>query len=304
MKRSTLVFVILIGTILAGLVCGVGILVSLSLRDSSSGEAGRFGTGDRVAVIEISGIILDSRPVIEALHRHSENGSVRAIVLRLDTPGGAVAPSQEIYEEVRKVREDRKKPIVASMGSVAASGGYYIASAANEIYANQGSVTGSIGVIMQWTNYSELLKWAKLKPETITSGELKDAGNPTREMTDTERSYFRGIVDSLRDQFVSDVAEGREGKLSEEQVEKLADGRIYTGEEARELKLVDEIGNLQDAIERAAELGKIRGKPTVVYPRARRAGFFDLASEGLFGGKLAAAGLPAAGGGYRFYYLW
>ncbi len=304
MKRSTVVFSLVVGVVLVGLVAAVGFVLVLSLRSESGNDMADFGIGDRVAVVEVSGVILDSRNVIEALERHRDNRSVRAIVLRLDTPGGAVAPSQEIFEEVKKIRDEKKKPVVASMGSVAASGGYYIASAANEIYANPGSITGSIGVIMQWTNYSELLRWAKLRSEAITSGPFKDAGSPTRDMTDQERAYFQGIIDDLRGQFVEDVADGREGKLTADEVDQLADGRVYTGQEAKKLKLVDEIGDLQDAVERAAELGKIKGKPTLIYPRPRQGGVLDFLGEGLFGGKFSAAGLGAAGGGYRFFYLW
>ena len=295
MKRSVVVFSLVVGALLVGLVAVVGMALLFALRESPSGgqaDLPTLGFGDKVAVVEVTGVILDSRQVIESLRKYADNRSIKAIVLRLDTPGGAVAPSQEIYAEVRRIRDAKKKPIVASMGSVAASGGYYIASAAQEIWANPGSVTGSIGVIMQWTNYSELLRWAKLKPETITSGAYKDAGNPTREMTDSERAYFQGIIDGLRNQFVEDVADGREGKLTVEEVDRIADGRVFTGEEAKELKLVDEIGDLHDTIDRAAELAKISGEPTVVWPRPHPGGFWDAFGESLFGGKLAGGRSP------------
>jgi protease-4 len=304
MSRSSTVFLLVVGIVLVGLLASVALFGWLALREGEEGGSASIGFGDKVAVVEVTGVILDSRSVVEALHRHGENRSIKAIVLRLDTPGGAVAPSQEIYQEVLRVSREKKKPVVASMASVAASGGYYIASAADEIWANPGSITGSIGVIMQWTNYAELLRWAKLRPETITSGPFKDAGNPTREMTDEERAYFQGIIDELRNQFVEDVAEGRKGKLTVEEVDGLADGRVFAGTEAKELKLVDSIGDLHDAIDRAAVLGKIPGEPTVVHPRPRPSGLWDMLGEGLFGGKLDVGRLSPAGGGYRFYFLW
>jgi protease IV len=308
MKRSTVALGLVVGFVLLGMLGAFALVLGLAFRKEGGGDLAELGLGKKVAVVELTGVILESRDLIEDLRRHEENSSVKAIVLRIDSPGGAVAPSQEIYEEVLRLRTEKKKPVVVSMGSLAASGGYYVASAAKEIYANPGSVTGSIGVIMQWTNYGDLLRWAKLKPETITSGPMKDVGNPTREMTPEERQYFQDIIDELRDQFVEDVAEGRKGKLTVEQVDVLADGRVFTGTAAKEKGLVDELGNLEDAIDRAAELGGISGDPVVVYPREREPGFFDLFGESLFGKGFAAALRPAlqpvAGGGYRFYYLW
>lgn len=308
MKRSTVALALVVGFVLLGLLATFALVLGLALRKDGGGELSELGIGKKVAVVELTGVILESREVIESLRRHNENSSVKAIVLRIDSPGGAVAPSQEIYEEVLRLRTGKSKPVVVSMGSLAASGGYYVASAAREIYANPGSVTGSIGVIMQWTNYGDLLRWAKLKPEAITSGAMKDAGNPTREMTPEEREYFKAIIDELRDQFVDDVAEGRKGKLTPEQVDLLADGRVFTGADAKERGLVDELGNLEDAIDRAAELGGISGDPVVVYPRDRETGFLDIFGESVFGKGFASALRPAlqpvAGGGYRFYYLW
>ncbi len=224
---------------------------------------------DNVAIIPIEGEILDARETLDLLHRYARNATVKAMVVRINSPGGAIAPSQEIYSAIRKIRRDSDKPIVASMDSVAASGGFYIAAACDSIVANPGTITGSIGVILQWFDMKELVRWAKLKPETITSGELKDAGSPFRELTESERQYFQRIVTQLHSQFVRAVAEGRKGKISHADVAKLADGRVFTGEEALQLKLVDQLGSVDDAVDAAAKLAGIDGKPGRIWPRRR-----------------------------------
>jgi protease-4 len=231
--------------------------------------------GDKVAIISIDGEILGSREAIEALHRYAKNSSVKAMVMRINSPGGAIAPSQEIYEEIRNVRARSGKPIVASLDSVAASGGYYIASACDRIVSNPGSITGSIGVILQWMETKDLLAWAKIKPETITSGAMKAAGSPYQDLTDAERAYLQAIVLQLHSQFVRAVAAGRRGKLSEADVSKIADGRVFTGEQALALKLVDQLGNLDDAVRVAGKLGGISGRPGTIYPRKRTRGLFE-----------------------------
>jgi protease-4 len=251
-------------------------LIAASRDDSGSGM--RFGE-DHVAVVAIEGEILDARDTVDALHKYADNDSVKAIVMRINSPGGAIAPSQEIYEEIRKTRARSGKPIVASMDSVAASGGFYIAVACDRIIANPGSITGSIGVILQWMNTKDLLAWAKVKPETITSGPLKAAGSPYSEMTEAERAYFQRIVTQLHGQFVHAVAEGRKGKLSEAEVGALADGRVFTGEEAKTLKLVDELGNLDDAVRSAAKLGGIQGEPAMLYPKRHKGGLLDVLTD-------------------------
>lgn len=232
--------------------------------------------GARIAVIPVEGEISDSKEIIEWLHDYVENDSVKGMVVRINSPGGAVAPSQEIFEEIRKLRAQSGKPIVASMDSIAASGGYYIAVACDTIVANPGSITGSIGVIAQWFNVEDLLQWAKLRPQTITSGAMKDAGSPYRELTPAEKEYFQQIVQQLHNQFVVAVAEGRKGKLTMDEVKGLADGRVFTGQEAKRLKLVDELGNLQDAVAAAAKLAGMKGKPKTVYPRRARPGLLDI----------------------------
>lgn len=252
------------------------LIVLFAASRNNTGSEFRFG--DKVAIIAIEGEILDARDVVEAIHRYADNDTVKAIVMRINSPGGAIAPSQEIYSTIRRMRQGGK-PVVASMDSVAASGGYYIASACDPIVANSGTITGSIGVILQWFDLKDLVQWAKLKPETITSGKMKDAGSPYREMTAEERQYFQGIVTQLHTQFVRDVAEGRKSKLKQEDVAKIADGRIFTGEQALALKLVDQIGTIDDAVRTAGKLGGIQGEPAKLWPHRREMSIFDLLTE-------------------------
>lgn len=251
----------------------LGFMIAAMANNDSTTRGDVFG--DKVAIIPIDGEILGSRDAIDALHRYARNSSVKAIVVRINSPGGAIAPSQEIYEEIRTVRARSGKPIIASLDSVAASGGYYIAAACDSIVANPGSITGSIGVILQWMEMKDLLAWAKLKPETITSGAMKAAGSPYQDLTADQRAYFQAIVTQLKEQFVRAVAVGRKGKMTEADVSRIADGRIFTGEQALELKLVDQLGNLDDAIRIAAKRGGIAGKPGTIYPKKRTRGLFD-----------------------------
>ena len=234
----------------------------------------------KVAIIPIEGEIFDSRDTLDALHRYADNATVKAIVVRINSPGGAIAPSQEIYSAIRRTRRESGKPIVASMDSVAASGGYYIAAACDSIVANPGSITGSIGVVLQWFDMEELVRWAKLKPETITSGPLKAAGSPYRELSEAERQYFQRIVLQLHSQFVRAIAEGRSGKITAAEVAKIADGRVFTGEEAVALKLVDQLGTIDDAVTSAARLAGIKGEPAKIWPRRRQATLLDVLTDG------------------------
>lgn len=222
--------------------------------------------GDRVAVVEIKGVVADAEPTIENLTKFTKDDSVKALVLRIESPGGGVSPSQELYEEVR--RTVQKKPVVVSMGAVAASGGYYIAAAAQKIYANPGTITGSIGVILQFTNLEELFRKIGFRMEIVKSGPYKDVGNPGREMTPEERAYLQDLIDNVHQQFVRAVAQGR--RMEEEKVQEVADGRIFTGEQAKELGLVDELGDLKDAINAAAKMAGIEGEPKVVYPEEEK----------------------------------
>ena len=231
--------------------------------------------GEKVAVVPVSGLISDSEPIIEQLKKFGKDESVKAIVLRIDSPGGGVGPSQEIYEEVKKVR--MKKPVLASLGALAASGGYYIACAAQRVYANPGTMTGSIGVIMPFMNVKDLVEKIGVKGMTVKSGTFKDIGSPLRDMTPQERELLQGVVDNVHLQFVNAVAEGR--KLDREDVLRIADGRIFTGEQAKSMGLVDVLGNLEDAVSDAAKLGKISGEPKVVTPPKKKISFLELLRE-------------------------
>jgi protease-4 len=229
-------------------------------KSSAHGASAIFGNGS-VAVIELKGVIMDSKKILKQLKRFDEDDDVKAVVMRLDSPGGAVAPSQEIYDAVKHYN----KPIFASMSSVAASGAYYIACGAQKIYANPGTITGSIGVIMEFANLSKLYSWAKVERYSIKTGKFKDAGAEYREMTADERALLQNMVDDVLVQFKQAVSSGR--KLSMEQVTEIADGRIFSGNQAKKAKLVDELGTLEDAIAAAGSAGGIKGKPSVVYPQ-------------------------------------
>ena len=216
--------------------------------------------GDKVAVIDITGAISRTKTTIDQIHRYRDDEAIKAIVLRINSPGGSVAPVQEIYSELKKL----EKPIVASMGSTAASGGYYIAAIADEIFANPGTLTGSIGVIMQFTKIKGLYEKIGLEQQVVKSGKFKDTGSPVRDLTDEERELLQATLDDVHNQFIDAVFEGRQEHLTREEIVALADGRIFSGQQALEHKLVDQLGNLTDAIERAGELGGIEGKPKVV----------------------------------------
>ena len=213
-----------------------------------------------MAVIDITGVISRTQTVIDQIHQYRDDQTVKAIVLRINSPGGSVAPVQEIYSELKKL----EKPIVASMGSTAASGGYYIAAIADEILANPGTLTGSIGVIMQFTKLKGLYEKIGLEQQVVKSGKFKDTGSPLRDLTDEERELLQATLDDVHNQFIDAVFEGRQEHLTREEIVALADGRIFSGQQALEHKLVDQLGNLPDAIDRAGELGGIEGKPKVI----------------------------------------
>ena len=234
-----------------------------------------MGDGEKVGVIEIVGVIANSRETIEQLKRFREDDDIKAIVIRVDSPGGVVGPSQEIYREIMRTKATKK--VVASMGAVAASGGYYVVAGADGIVANPGTITGSIGVIMQYTNFQELFSKIGLSPVVIKSGAFKDAGSPVREMTPEEEDILKDFVDRLHQQFVSAIAEGRQLELSK--VQALADGRIYTGQDAKGIGLVDRIGNLADAVEWAGRLAGIEGPIVTVYPPEKKMTLMRLLSE-------------------------
>jgi len=232
--------------------------------------------GDKVAIVELFGVISDARKYVRQFDQYGKNNSIKAIVLRIDSPGGGIAASQEIYEAVKRIR-DGGKPVVASMGAVAASGGYYVACGTDTIMANPGTVTGSIGVITEFVNLEGLFEKIGVKFEVIKSGPFKDTGSPHRNLTSAERKYLQNFVDDAYQQFIGVVVEERQ--LSETKVRKLADGRIFTGNQASKNGLIDLLGDYKDAIELAAELGGIKGEPSLVKLRQRRSTLFDLLFE-------------------------
>lgn len=252
--------------------------------------------GGNVGIVEINGVIADSGDAIRLLKHFREDDAIKAIVLRVESPGGVVGPSQEIYREIRKTVPTKK--VVASMGAVAASGGYYVAAACDGIIANPGTITGSIGVIMGYTNFEKLLERIGLSPVVIKSGEYKDMGSPTRKMTPQETETLQYFVDQTHRQFVRAIAEGRDMDL--DHVESLADGRIYTGEEAMKNGLVDRMGNLEDAIEWAGRLGGIDGKISPVYKREDTFSFLRYISESVINILISKSIEPRLEGGYIF----
>jgi protease-4 len=252
---------------------GLGVIIALLVFffsalffiGRSMGRPCRFAFGDKIAIVEIRGVIAQSSGIIEEIHQHLEDEGVKAIILRIDSPGGGVGPSQEIHREVLKAKT--RKKVVTSMGSVAASGGYYIACASDLIVANPGTITGSIGVLMEFTNIEELFKKIGIKGVVLKSGEHKDIGSPFREMTPDEKKIIQEVIDNVHQQFIQAVADGR--KMDRSKVTQIADGRILTGEQAKQAGLVDQIGNLQDAIDTTAKLVGIEGKPNILYPKKK-----------------------------------
>ncbi len=273
-------------------------LVYFSVRSQQKDNFGGFG--DKIAVVDLEGVILSPKDVVEQLRKFADDSSVKAIVLHVNSPGGGAAASEEIYREVLRIRDQKKKLIVASIETVGASGAYYVSSAADKIFADNASIVGSIGVIAEWYNYEELMKWAKLQQITLKAGEFKDTGSPTRPMTPEERAYMQGLIDNMHGQFIHSVAVGR--KMKDEQVRALANGKVWTGEEAVPLKLVDQIGDFRAAIEDTAKSVGIKGEPTLVHPEKDRKSVLDL----LFGDVSDYLPNPAKlmQTNVGFYYLW
>ena len=285
--------------IAAAVLFSVTILFTLSVKIAET----IIGTGDTsltskkgVGLIEVKGMILDSKETIRQLRYFLKQDSVKAVVLRVDSPGGIVAPSQEIYAEVKKFAA--KKKIIVSMGSLAASGGYYISAPSTLIYANPGTITASIGVILKLSNIESLMDKIGIKSHTLKTGKYKDSGSPLRKFSAEDRAMLQSVIDNTHEQFVRAVAEGR--KLPLEDVRKIADGRILSGEQARDHKLVDRLGTLQDAIEEAGRLAGIAGEPEVLQPPKKKVNYLDLlaeGAEGTFNGPLGRAA-----GGMRMMY--
>lgn len=266
--------------VLAVVVAGFAVALAALLGEAE--PAALIDSGPRIAVVPVVGVIVDGRPTVEVLEELRRDGDVDAVLLRIDSPGGAVGPSQEIYEAVLALRA--VKPVVVSMGGVAASGGYYIAAAGTRLLANPGTLTGSLGVIMQFADVSALLDWAKLKVEVVKTGDLKDSGASYRPMRDDERGYFQALADDVLDQFVADVVRGRAPSgLTEPAVRAIADGRVLTGAQALGLKLIDELGGYARAVSVAAELSGVDGRPRTFEPRVGRRWIERLLDEGVRG---------------------
>jgi protease-4 len=272
-RRSGWFWVAILGGIFALVVLIVCVtFASLAKSFGSDNDAGTDSSGSTIAVVDISGVILDADKIDRQLDKFGDNSNVKAIILHIDSPGGGAAASQEIYHEVLRIRNEKHKKVVASVESVGASGAYYIASACDKIYANPASVVGSIGVIMEWTNYGELLRWAKLKNITIHAGELKDAGDPTRDLTPKEEAYFQSLVDNMYGQFVHDVATGRH--TTDDAIKPLATGQVWTGEQAIGLHLIDAQGGFRIALMDTAKDVGISGEPRIVRPSKERHGIW------------------------------
>jgi protease-4 len=295
--RNRMLFWLLLGggAFVLLMIVAVSLLIAFG-----AGDDGDFVFGNRIQVVDVEGELIDSRPIIEQLKRYEDNRSVPAILLNVDSPGGGVATSQEIYTEIRRLREKKNKKIVAYMSSVGASGAYYLSAPADKIVANPGTIVGSIGVIAEWVNYGELLEWAKLKDVTLKTGEFKDAGAPTRALTERERVYFQGLIDDMYVDFVDVVAAGR--KMDVEAVRALADGRVFTGRDAKEKKLIDEIGNFQDAVDLTASLAGISGKPNLLRSVRQRVTLLDLLTSDI--SRLNPLGGRTLQSQVRFQYLW
>src|ERR1700691_4710743 len=260
------------GGLFALFVVAVFTLVYLSFGDRD--EASFSGFGSKIGVVELDGVIFSPKQIVPQLKRFNDDSSIKAIILHVNSPGGGVAASEEIYREVKRIREEKKKRIVASIETVGASGAYYVSAASNKIYADQGSVVGSIGVIAEWVNYGDLLKWAKLKSVVLKTGEFKDTGNPARDLTPAEQEYMQSLIDNMFGQFIQAVADGR--GLKYDDVKSIANGKVWTGKEALDMKLIENIGDFQAVVKDTAKSVGISGEPTLVRPEKDHKTLLDL----------------------------
>lgn len=273
-RSRTLLWIMIGGGAFFLFVLAVFTLVYLTLH-ASGGETANFtGFGDRIAVVDLDGVILSPQPVVGQLKKFGDDSSIKAIILHVNSPGGGVAASEEIYREVKRIRSEKKKRIVASIETVGASGAYYVSSATDKIFADEGSIVGSIGVIAQWVNYGDLLKWAKLKDVVIKTGEFKDTGNPARDLTPSEQAYMQSLIDNMFGQFIKAVADGR--GLKYDDVKTIANGKVWTGQQAMSMKLIDNVGDFEAAVADTAKSVGIKGEPTLVRPDKDRRTLLDL----------------------------
>jgi len=274
MKRNPVLIVFVTAAVL-----GVLFVVVVSLASFLSGNRWTSvpitAGGGSVALIKVEGLLVSSENIVDELNDYAEDGSIKAVVMRIDSPGGGVVPSQEIFNAVKHVKQEGKK-VVVSMGSVAASGGYYIAAAADKVVANPGTLTGSIGVKMEFANVEKLLEKIGVKGMVVKAGQYKDIGSPFRDMTEPEKKLLQDVIDDVHSQFIEAVSEGR--GLPKNDVTAIADGRIFTGRQALSLKLVDQLGDLEDSIRLAGVLAGIKGKPKVV-EKKKKISFLDFLKE-------------------------
>ena len=296
----TLLWIVIGGGAFFLFVLAVFALVYITLH--SGQQTASFGSsfGDKIAVVDLEGLILSPKSTVDQLKKYADDDSVKAIILHVNSPGGGVAASEEICREVKRIRDEKKKRIVAAIESVGASGAYYVSSATNKIYADEGSIVGSIGVISEWVNYGDLLHWAKLKAIVMKAGEFKDTGNPTREMTPSEQQYLQSLIDNMHSQFIQAVADGR--KMKYQDVKVIADGKVWTGQQAASMKLIDQVADFQAAVKDTAKSVGIRGEPTLVRPEKERKTVLDL----LFGdiSQYLPSREKLMEQQMGFYYLW
>ena len=298
MSKSTKWFLIIFGVLVF---IGIGFVLLIYGIASSVGdrtEVVTTGYGSKIAVVELQGVITSSEDIVRQLKKYRGNGSIKGILLRVDSPGGGVVASQEIYEEVRKTR-DSGKPVVVSMGALAASGGYYVSCGASRLVANRGTLTGSIGVISEFLQLKEALDKLGVSVKTIKSGKLKDSGSSTRKMTEEDERYFQELMDDVHRQFIAVVENERH--LDHDLVVSIADGRVFTGEQAVEKGLVDTLGTFEDAIHITARMCGISGEPAIVKERRVRSlwqGIFGDMDDTITGLKQELLGKPALS--YRF----
>ncbi len=302
-RSRTLLWIVIGGGAFFLFVLAVFTLVYLTLR--SNQETTFRGFGNKIGVVDLEGVIIDPSVVVPQLKKFGDDDSIKDIILHVNSPGGGVAASEEIYREVKRVRDEKHKRIVASISTVGASGAYYVSSATNKIYADKGSIVGSIGVIASWTNYGDLLHWAKLKDITMKAGEFKDTGSPTREMTPAEKEYLQSLIDNMHTQFIQAVVDGRNSdgrKVKVEDIQPIANGKVWTGEQALSMKLIDQVGDFQAAVDDTAKAVNIKGEPVLVHSEKERKTVLDL----LFGD--VSEWLPSRekllDQHVGFYYLW
>src|SRR5580658_8610370 len=272
-RSRTLLWVLIGGGAFFLFVLAVFALVYLTLH-AGGADAGISGFGDKIGVVDLDGVILSPQPVVGQLKKFADDSSIKAIIIHVNSPGGGVAASEEIYREVKRIRAEKKKKIIVSIETVGASGAFYVAAASDKIYADQGSVVGSIGVIAEWMNYGDLLKWAKLKNVVIKTGEFKDTGNPARDLTPNEQAYMQALIDNMFGQFVKAVADGRGMKYDDVKV--IANGKVWTGEQALDMKLIDKVGDFETVVAETAKSVGISGEPTLVHPEQNRRTLMDL----------------------------